>query len=241
MAPTTKPLPGVSLRRMAGRQARCAPARTSTTQARRLLARRQHAHGQASGGGLCANAFWPDASGQCLLALMAWLARRKKRRRAHGPADKEDLDPRSWDREVSRLLMDDLHWLGLDWDEGPYFQKRARRTVRRQSSAWASRGSPTHASARVPSCMPQPRRMPRTAPILMPGNMQKPLARGGCQKGQLRPPAARLRVPEAMRTPRASSPLTMRLYGHCSEVLARECGISGAQERRRDCLPACSC
>ena len=31
----------------------------------------------------------------------------------------EDLDPRAQDRDVARQLMDDLRWLGLDWDEGP--------------------------------------------------------------------------------------------------------------------------
>lgn len=34
----------------------------------------------------------------------------------------EDLDPRAQSREAARLIMDDLHWLGLDWDEGPFWQ-----------------------------------------------------------------------------------------------------------------------
>ena len=34
----------------------------------------------------------------------------------------EDLDPRARDPEAARLVMDDLAWLGLDWDEGPFFQ-----------------------------------------------------------------------------------------------------------------------
>ena len=40
----------------------------------------------------------------------------------------EDLDPRAQDRSVARLLMDDLTWLGLDWDEGPYFQSESLNT-----------------------------------------------------------------------------------------------------------------
>ena len=31
----------------------------------------------------------------------------------------EDLDPDRCTREKAELLMDDLTWLGLTWDEGP--------------------------------------------------------------------------------------------------------------------------
>lgn len=34
----------------------------------------------------------------------------------------EDLDPLRCKREYAERLMDDLKWLGLDWDEGPWFQ-----------------------------------------------------------------------------------------------------------------------
>ena len=32
----------------------------------------------------------------------------------------EDLDPRAHDRRAADLIMEDLDWLGLSWDEGPY-------------------------------------------------------------------------------------------------------------------------
>ena len=34
----------------------------------------------------------------------------------------EDIDPQRSKQEYAELIMDDLHWLGLDWDEGPYYQ-----------------------------------------------------------------------------------------------------------------------
>ncbi len=69
--------------------------------------------------------FAPTPSGRMHLGnvfscLMAWLAARS----AGGKVVLriEDLDPRAQDPRNARLLMDDLAWLGLEWDEGPYFQ-----------------------------------------------------------------------------------------------------------------------
>ena len=69
--------------------------------------------------------FAPTPSGRMHLgnvfsALMAWLSVRS----AGGTLVLriEDLDPRAQRREVAELLMRDLEWLGLTWDEGPYFQ-----------------------------------------------------------------------------------------------------------------------
>lgn len=36
----------------------------------------------------------------------------------------EDNDPQRSRQEWADWIMDDLHWLGLDWDEGPYYQSR---------------------------------------------------------------------------------------------------------------------
>ena len=69
--------------------------------------------------------FAPTPSGRMHLgnvfsALMAWLAARSAGGRMILRI--EDLDPRAQDRTVANLLMNDLAWLGLNWDEGPYFQ-----------------------------------------------------------------------------------------------------------------------
>lgn len=58
--------------------------------------------------------------GNVLSCLMAWLGARSAGGRMVMRV--EDLDPRAADRSVAALLMDDLAWLGLDWDEGPYYQ-----------------------------------------------------------------------------------------------------------------------
>ena len=64
--------------------------------------------------------------GNLLSALLAWLDARA----AGGTLVLriEDLDPRRTSTEFAVQLMDDLRWLGLDWDEGglepPYMQSR---------------------------------------------------------------------------------------------------------------------
>ena len=69
--------------------------------------------------------FAPTPSGRMHLGnafalLMAWLGARSAGGRIILRI--EDLDPRAHDRHAAELLMDDLVWLGLDWDEGPYWQ-----------------------------------------------------------------------------------------------------------------------
>lgn len=69
--------------------------------------------------------------GNVYTALMSWLSVR--RRGGSWVLRIEDLDPQRSRREYARLIEDDLHWLGLDWDEGglddrgpagPYSQSR---------------------------------------------------------------------------------------------------------------------
>ena len=69
--------------------------------------------------------FAPTPSGRMHLGnvascLAAWLSARAAGGRM--VLRIEDLDPRAQSREAARLIMDDLHWLGLDWDEGPFWQ-----------------------------------------------------------------------------------------------------------------------
>lgn len=80
--------------------------------------------------------FAPSPSGRMHLgniftALLAWLSVRK--RAGKWVLRIEDLDPQRSKYEYARLIEDDLHWLGLDWDEGgidgtgpngPYMQSR---------------------------------------------------------------------------------------------------------------------
>ena len=87
--------------------------------------------------------FAPTPSGRMHLgnvfsALMAWLSVRS----TGGTLVLriEDLDPRAQRREVAELLMRDLEWLGLTWDEGPYFQSERTAIYRAAVDKLASQG-----------------------------------------------------------------------------------------------------
>lgn len=65
--------------------------------------------------------FAPSPSGRMHLgnvftALVSWLSARSSGGR--WILRIEDLDPQRSHMEHARLIEDDLHWLGLDWDEG---------------------------------------------------------------------------------------------------------------------------
>ncbi len=88
------------------------------------------------GSGEITGRFAPSPSGRMHLgniytAVMSWLS--VKRRGGRWILRIEDLDPQRSKYEYARLIEDDLHWLGLDWDEGgldgrgargPYVQSR---------------------------------------------------------------------------------------------------------------------
>lgn len=88
------------------------------------------------GSGEIIGRFAPSPSGRMHLgniytAVMSWLS--VKRRGGRWILRIEDLDPQRSKYEYARLIEDDLHWLGLDWDEGgldgkgphgPYVQSR---------------------------------------------------------------------------------------------------------------------
>lgn len=58
--------------------------------------------------------------GNVFSSLLAWLSVRSKGGKL--VLRIEDLDDRARSGPWDALLMDDLRWLGLDWDEGPYYQ-----------------------------------------------------------------------------------------------------------------------
>ena len=69
--------------------------------------------------------------GNVFTALVSWLSARSAG--ARWILRIEDLDPQRSRAEHARRIEDDLHWLGLDWDEGgtgdigpaaPYSQSR---------------------------------------------------------------------------------------------------------------------
>ena len=71
--------------------------------------------------------FAPSPSGRMHLgnvysALVAWLSVRSQNGRM--VLRIEDLDERCRRGKFDEQLIADLRWLGLDWDEGPYYQRR---------------------------------------------------------------------------------------------------------------------
>lgn len=170
--------------------------------------------------------FAPTPSGRMHLgnvfaALVAWLSVRA----AGGEMVLriEDLDPRAASRERAELLMDDLRWLGLNWDEGPFWQSErgsayddaierlaqagltypcfcSRAELHAASAPHASDGTPVYA-----------------------GTCRGLAAEEATRRASVRPPATRLRVPDAD-DPAGVIEFCDLAYGPQREVLARECG-----------------
>ena len=73
----------------------------------------------------CIGRFAPTPSGRMHLgnvfsALMAWASVRSQN--GSFILRIEDLDIRAHNPQYTSLLLDDLQWLGLTWDKGPYYQ-----------------------------------------------------------------------------------------------------------------------
>ena len=72
-------------------------------------------------------------------------------------------------RRYADLILDDLRWLGLDWDgEVPYQSERGADLRNIRDRCCAARGCSTRASARGPRCTPRARRIFRTGAWCMP-------------------------------------------------------------------------
>lgn len=170
--------------------------------------------------------FAPTPSGRMHLgnvfsALMAWASARA----AGGEMVLriEDLDPRAQSRETAQLLMDDLAWLGLDWDRGPVFQ--SERQAIYDEALWRLR----EAGLTYPCFCTRSELHAASAPHASDGTY---LYRGTCRglsaeevaaRSAARPPATRLRVPEAD-DPAGTIGFCDLAYGPQREVLAEECG-----------------
>ena len=119
--------------------------------------------------------------------------------------------------------MDDLRWLGLDWDEGPYFQSDRSEIYRKALDELRERG------LTYPCFCSRAELHAATAPHASDGT---PVYAGTCRglssaevarRAALRPPATRLRVPDE-EDPAGTITFADLAYGAQQEVLARECG-----------------
>jgi len=173
--------------------------------------------------------FAPSPSGEMHLgnawtALLAWLQVRSLGGRM--VLRVEDLDPERSRPEHTDLIIRDLHWLGLDWDEGPdiggpyrpYTQDERRGLYQQYLDSLIERGlvypcyctrAEVQAAASAPHGGENP--YPGTCRTLS-------LKEQETRLGQGRKPALRLAVPcEAVA-------FDDGLHGHMEENLAKVCG-----------------
>lgn len=170
--------------------------------------------------------FAPSPSGRMHLgnafaALVAWASSRSAGGRM--VLRIEDLDPRAKDAERARLVIEDLAWLGLDWDEGPYYQSERIGLYDDAIGRLAARG------LTYPCFCTRSELHAASAPHASDGTY---VYRGTCrnlterevaEKCLARPAATRLRVPEA-NDPSGTIAFEDYAYGPQLEVLAQDCG-----------------
>ncbi len=170
--------------------------------------------------------FAPTPSGRMHLgnvwcALVAWLAVRAE----HGTLTLriEDLDPRKTPAGATEALVDDLRWLGLDWDEGPVFQSE-RASIYEGYALQLERMGLTYPCfcSRAELHAAQAPHASDGTPIYA-GTCRDLTAAQVAERAKERPAALRLRVPE-VGDPAGVISFVDEVYGHRSECLARECG-----------------
>lgn len=159
--------------------------------------------------------------GNVFASLVAWLSTRSAGGRI--VLRIEDLDPRTQSGPWADLLMDDLAWLGLTWDEGPFYQhdridayQDAIEQLKQQgllypcfcSRAELHAASAPHASDGTP---------------IYQGTCRDLSPEMAAERARHKAPATRLIVPAA-NDPAGTVAVTDRVYGTFQEVLARDCG-----------------
>ena len=159
--------------------------------------------------------------GNVFAALMAWLGARSAKGRL--VLRIEDLDPRGKDPDAARMLIDDLAWLGLDWDEGPYYQSERLYLYAEALASLAEKG------LTYPCFCTRAELHAASAPHASDGTF---VYGGTCRRltpaeialrKASRAPATRLRVPDATDSRSAIGFLDL-VYGPQLEVLAHDCG-----------------
>lgn len=160
-------------------------------------------------------------AGNVFAALMAWLGARTTGGLL--VLRIEDLDPRGHRPEATRQLLDDLQWLGLDWDEGPYRQSERTEiyvdAIKRLDDLGLI----------YPCFCTRAQLHAATAPHASDGTF---VYLGTCRhltpdevaaRAKTRAPALRLRVPDKD-DPAGTIAFDDVVFGPQREVLSRECG-----------------
>ena len=171
--------------------------------------------------------FAPSPSGRMHLGnvfscLCAWLSARSQGGRI--VLRIEDLDDRCKRPELAAQLIDDLAWLGLEWDEGPYYQHD------RLDLYETALHQLQDAGLTYPCFCTRAELHAASAPHASDGT---PIYRGACRslsaeevarRSALRAPATRLCVPTVDDLADDVVEFVDRTYGAQCEALATECG-----------------
>ena len=171
--------------------------------------------------------FAPSPSGRMHLGnvfscLCAWLSARSQG--GSIVLRIEDLDDRCKRPELAAQLIDDLTWLGLEWDEGPYYQ-HDRLDLYEDALRQLQDAGLTY-----PCFCTRAELHAASAPHASDGT---PIYRGACRglsadeitrRSALRAPATRLRVPTVDDLASDVIEFVDRTYGAQCEALATECG-----------------
>lgn len=162
--------------------------------------------------------------GNILCCLLAWLSVRQKGGRVLLRI--EDLDTARCPRRYSQQMLEDLHWLGLDWDEGPeaggangpYFQSERTAVYEEALARLEGMGLvyPCFCTRAELHAASAPHR--EDGQVLYAGTCRALSTEEVAEKRKLRAPALRLRVPEE------DWGFTDGHMGAYREVLARDCG-----------------
>ena len=173
--------------------------------------------------------------GNVLSCLMAWLGARSAGGRMVMRV--EDLDPRAARRDVAALLMDDLAWLGLDWDEGPYYQSDRGQVYEEAVARLQERGLvyPCFCTRAELHAASAPHASDGT--YVYQGTCRGLTARQVAERSAQRAPALRLRVPDAGDTG-AEVAFCDLVCGPQQENLARAAPAGFARACLRPCAAA---
>ncbi len=154
--------------------------------------------------------------GNVMCALLSWLSARKRNGRLILRI--EDLDSTRCPRSFADLIMDDLEWLGLDWDGEVLYQSERSEIYGEYESVLREKG------LLYPCFCSRAALHSASAPHLSDGRV---VYSGTCrnlseaeirQRSRVRKPAARVKVPYE------TVSFTDIVYGEYSENLSEECG-----------------
>lgn len=161
--------------------------------------------------------------GNIYTAVLSWLS--VKRRGGKWILRIEDLDPQRSKLEWSKLIEDDLHWLGLDWDEGglddrgphgPYSQSRRGDIYEKYYNQLVETGYTYKCNCTRADIMASSAPHQSDGRVIYGGRCRP--ATMPCYSDHDKPGATRLWVPD--REIRFSD----AIVGECTYNLARDCG-----------------